>query len=97
MSRKFNKNRSVEESYLHVPVKYMSEVRGKETRPNCWSGKEFCIIDFYGNNALCGWRNNESCKVGKTFLCKIIHRGKKTGIIYKGKFYPLGRYEWVIY
>lgn len=93
---KFKKNREVDRSWMHVPAKYMSEVKGSNSKGHCWEGKEFCIIEFYGNRALCGWRNNETCKVGKTFLCKIVRKGKKTGIIYKDKFYQLGRYGWVI-
>lgn len=92
---KFKTNREVDKNWLHVPAKYMFNIKGSNNSKDMLNGKEFCIIEFYGNKALCGWRNGDTCKVGRTFLCDLAVRNKKRGIIYKNKFYPFDRYGWV--
>jgi hypothetical protein len=48
--------------------------------------KEFTIIEFLGKRrVLCGWRNTNTCKVGKTFVLPIINKNKKTYILYKNQ------------
>lgn len=47
--------------------------------------KTLTIVDFYGNNALVAWRNNNTCKMGMTRLCPIVHKHGKVYIEYKGK------------
>lgn len=89
MSKKFTKNRSVDWRYLHVPLKYCNKV------PCDNINKEFVLIDDYGKNFLAGYRNNETCRVGRTFLVKKIIKNKNTGFIYKGKFYKLNNSGWV--
>lgn len=88
---KFGKHREVTPLWLHVPAKYMSQLY----RVRNGVEKEFCIIEFYGDHALCAWRSNKTCRTGIPFTCKIETRGGKSGIVYKGKFYPFGRYGWV--
>lgn len=47
--------------------------------------KTLCIIDFYGKNALVAWRNNDSCKIGMTRLCRCYKKKNKWYIKYKDK------------
>lgn len=47
--------------------------------------KTLTIVDFYGKNALVAWRNNNTCKMGMTRLCPIVHKHGKVYIDYKGK------------
>lgn len=48
--------------------------------------KTLCIVDFYGKHlALVGWRNVDTFSVGKTRLCRVIHKNGKVYIRYKGK------------
>lgn len=48
--------------------------------------KEFTIIEFLGKHkALCAWRNTNECKIGKTFVCPIITKNKKSYILYKNQ------------
>ena len=86
---KFRKHRDVDPQWLHVPARYMGEVTGSNDKG--WT-KEFCVIEYYGNKALCAWRNNSRYCTGIPFICKIINKNKKKGILYKGKFYPFSRY-----
>lgn len=79
---KFEKYRSVHESYWRVPIKYCTEV------PNS-KDSSFVIMDFMGKNLLCAWRNNNTCKVGMPFLCRRIIKKGKSGFMYKNKFYSL--------
>lgn len=89
---KFGKNREVDPLWLHVPTVYMSQVKGSKDRG--WES-DFCVIQFYGNKALCAWRNNERCYTGMPFMCRVVTKNKKRGILYKGKFYPFTKYGWV--
>lgn len=89
---KFDKDRAVDPSWLHTPTVYMSKVRGSKDNMLKF---EFCIIQFYGNKALCAWRNNHRCYTGMPFMCSVVIKNKKKGILYKGKFYPFTRYGWV--
>ena len=48
--------------------------------------KSLCIVDFYGNDkALVAWRNNNTCKMGMTRICKIVKKDDKSYINYRGK------------
>ena len=48
--------------------------------------KTLCIVDIYGKKfALVAWRNNHTCKVGMTRICKLIYKDKKVYINYRGK------------
>lgn len=48
--------------------------------------KTLCIVDFYGNDkALVAWRNNKTYKMGMTRICKIVDKGDKSYIKYRGK------------
>ena len=41
--------------------------------------KTLCIVDFYGKNkALVAWRNNRTCKMGMTRICRVIEENGKT-------------------
>lgn len=85
---KFEKDRSVNPSYYRVPLKYCLNVKGE---PN----KEFVIIDINGKNAICAWRNTDTCKIGITFTCRLTRRNNKLGFIYKDKFVNLNNSGWV--
>lgn len=48
--------------------------------------KTLCIVDFYGKDkALVAWRNNNTCKMGMTHLCKVVEKNGKSYIRYRGK------------
>ena len=48
--------------------------------------KSLCIVDFYGKNkALVGWRNVDRFSIGMPTLCRIVRKGKKAYIEYRGK------------
>lgn len=86
---KFEKYRSVYESYWRLPIKYCTEVPGKKNT-------SFVIMDFMGKSLLCAWRNNKTCKVGMPFLCKRVIKRGKSGFMYKDKLYSLEtEYGWV--
>lgn len=92
---KFGKNREVDNRYLNVPVKYItSKYNGSNEGEK---DKSLCIIDFYGNDkALVGWRNNETCKMGMTRVCKIVHKDGKHYLKYKDKLILISDpYGWV--
>lgn len=75
--------------YLNIPIKYCTQVRGSN---NGQKDKDFVVIQFYGRHkCLCGWRNNESCKIGIPFLCNI----KGNFIKYKNQLIPLNDGGWV--
>ena len=82
MSMKFGKNREVNSYYLNVPVKYITNYTGANDGEK---DKTLCIVDFYGKHlALVGWRNGDTFSVGKTRLCRVIHKNGKAYIRYKG-------------
>jgi len=48
--------------------------------------KTLCIVDFYGDKlALVAWRNNRTCKMGMTRICKVVHKNNNVYIQYRGK------------
>lgn len=54
--------------------------------------KTFCILELSKHIATCAWRNNQTCKCGMTFTCKVEkHNDGTIGIIYKDKFYPINK------
>lgn len=89
MSKKFSKNREVNNHYLSIPLKYCFNVPTS-------NGKDFTIIDDYGKFFLCAWRNSDTAKAGMTFLCRKVFKKSTVGFLYKDKFYPLGKSGWVI-
>lgn len=77
---------SDDEKWLWQPVK---DIPAKHD-------KTFCIIEMSKRWAICGWRNNERCSIGMPIKCPIVKRNRRTGIIYKDKFYPIdGSSGWV--
>lgn len=60
--------------------------------------KTLCIVDFYGKDkALVAWRNNNTCKMGMTKMCKVIWKKDKMYLRYKGKLIQLsGTGGWVL-
>lgn len=148
MYKKFGKDRSVSPNWLHVPVKYMTEVNGSLTQSqsryeltdeyvskryedyvkfmneidiepitveefkqslledgDCGeyippkNDKDFCIVELHKHSAVCAWRNNQTCKIGMSFKCKVETKKDGTiGIVYKDKFYPINKSSsgWVI-
>lgn len=59
--------------------------------------KTFCIIEMSKKWAICGWRNNGRCSIGMPIKCPIVKRKRRTGIVYKDKFYPIdGSSGWVL-
>lgn len=60
--------------------------------------KTLCIVDFYGKDkALVAWRNNDTCKMGMTKMCKIVWKNGKMYLRYKGKLIQLsGIGGWVL-
>ena len=75
------------ESYEKIKQRYKDE--GIITRSHKLvkkaKDKTLTIVDFYGKNALVAWRNNNTCKMGMTRLCPIVHKHGKVYIEYKGK------------
>ena len=57
----------------------------KEVEVEGEADKTLAIIQFYGDKALVGWRNNDTAKMGMTRLCPIIKKDKKTYLIYRGR------------
>jgi hypothetical protein len=57
----------------------------KEVEEKGEADKTLAIIQFYGNKALVGWRNNDRCTMGMTRLCPIINKGKKSYLLYRGR------------
>ena len=90
MSLKFEKGRSVNWKYLHIPMMYCGEV------PNTNKNKNFVLIDDLGKHYVASWRNCDTCRTGMTFLVKKVFKKGKFGFEYKGKFYKLGNTGWVI-
>lgn len=59
--------------------------------------KTLCIVDFYGKDkALVAWRNNNTCKMGMTKMCKVVWKKDKMYLRYRGNLIPLsGTGGWV--
>lgn len=89
MSLKFNENRSVDSRYLHVPIKYCNQVPSN-------GSKEFVLIDCVGRYYVAAWRNENTCRVGMTFLVPRVERNGNIGFMYKNKFYKLNGSGWVL-
>ena len=59
--------------------------------------KTLTIVDIFGKNALVGWRNNKTCKMGMTKLCPMIWKHGKLYLKYKDKLIQLSNTGgWVI-
>lgn len=53
-------------------------------------------MDVMGKNVVCAWRNDNLCRVGRPFLCRLVINNGKRGFIYKDRFYSLEtKYGWV--
>ena len=85
MSRKFHKDREVDPSYLHVPLKYTFIKH--PTNPD----KELVLIDDLGKHYTAAWRNNKTNRVGIVFLLKRTEKG----FIHKDKEYKHNGSGWV--
>lgn len=86
---KFSKNRSVNDRYWAIPIKYCTEVPASRC-------KSFVVMDMMGKNVVCAWRNDNLCRVGRPFLCRLVVNNGKRGFIYKDRFYSLEtKYGWV--
>lgn len=83
MSRKFDKNRSVDYKYHEIPLKYTG-IR----HPNN-NNKELVLVDDYGKHYIAAYRNEKTNKVGIHFLLKKVISKGKYGFIFKDKFYSV--------
>lgn len=90
MSLKFGKNRSVYYGYHACPLRYPGIKHA--TRPQT----ELVLLDDLGKMYLAAYRNNQTSKVGITFLLKKEVKNGKSGFIFKDKFFANTRYGWVI-
>ena len=99
--KKFNEKFSLEtkmdysiETYNYLKKNgYISEVLLNDPKD-----KTLCIIDFYGKDkALVAWRNNKTCKMGMTRICKLEWKDKKLYLKYKDKLILLSNSSgWVL-
>lgn len=89
MSKKFDKNRSVDYRYLACPLKYTNIFH-----PNNHN-KELVLLDQLGKSYTAAWRNDKTNKIGITFLLKIDKVNGKNGFWFKDKFYSHNRSGWV--
>jgi hypothetical protein len=68
------------------------KIKSKEAKD-----KTLCIVDFYGKNALVGWRNNKTCKMGMTRLYPLVWKHGKLFLKYKDNLIQLSNTGgWVI-
>ena len=90
------RNDELNEKFPNLKVNYTRELYDKFVKENYpyiykevevegEADKTLAIIQFYGNKALVGWRNNDTAKMGMTRLCPIIKKDKKTYLIYRGR------------
>lgn len=86
MSLKFEKDRSVSPQYAKIPLRYTSI-----NHPNN-ADKELVLMDYFGKHYVAAWRNNNTDKIGITFLLKST----PGGFMYKDKEYKHNRSGWVI-
>lgn len=78
------------EQYRECVEKGEIALRMKSIPPK--NDKDFCILELSKRQATCAWRNNQTCKVGMTFVCKVDeHKDGTVGIVYKDKFYPINK------
>ncbi len=77
MSNKFEDNRSVDERYLKIPLRYTGILNPSN------NNRELILIDFLGDNYLAAYRNHHTGRIGRTFLLKAI----ENGFIFKDKKY----------
>lgn len=90
------RNDELNEKFPNLKVNYTRELYDefvkkndpyiyKEVEVEGEADKTLAIIQFYGDKALVGWRNNDTTKMGMTRLCPIIKKDKKTYLIYRGR------------
>lgn len=90
------RNDELNEKFPNLKVNYTRELYDefvkkndpyiyKEVEVEGEADKTLAIIQFYGDKALVGWRNNDTAKMGMTRLCPIIKKDKKTYLIYRGR------------
>lgn len=90
------RNDELNEKFPNLKVNYTMELYDefvkknypyiyKEVEVEGEADKTLAIIQFYGDKALVGWRNNDTAKMGMTRLCPIIKKDKKTYLIYRGR------------
>ena len=94
------RNDELNDKYPSMKVNYTKELYDKqvdsgykfiykEVEVKGEPDKTLAIIQFYGNKALVGWRNNDMASMGMTKLCPIIRKNKKTYLLYKGRKYEI--------
>ena len=90
------RNDELNEKFPNLKVNYTRELYDefvkkndpyiyKEVEVEGEADKTLAIIQFYGDKALVGWRNNDTAKMGMIRLCPIIKKDKKTYLIYRGR------------
>lgn len=68
------------------------KIKSKEAKD-----KTLCIVDIFGKNALVGWRNNKTCKMGITKLYPLVWKHGKLFLNYKDNLIQLSNTGgWVI-
>lgn len=103
------RNDELNERFPSLRVNYTKELYDEQVRDNYpyvykevnvkgEADKTLAIIQFYGNKALVGWRNNDTAKMGMTKLCQIVKKGKKTYLVYRGRNIEISHKKggWVI-
>lgn len=103
------RNDELNEKYPSLRVNYTKELYDEQVRDNYpyiykeidvkgEADKTLAIIQFYGNKALVGWRNNDAAKMGMTKMCPIIKKGKKIYLVYRGRNIEISHKKggWVI-
>lgn len=82
-------NEQIKDKYPYVYKQV--EIKGE-------ADKTLAVIQFYGNKALVGWRNNDTCKMGMTHMCPMVHKKGKTYLVYRGRKIELSRKHggWVL-
>lgn len=87
--KKFEKGRSVDPNYYHIPLKYFTNVmKGKY--------KELCIVDFMADgSALVAWHNYNTGRTGIVRRCPVNEKHGKFYLDYRGKDIEIDTWGWV--
>jgi len=92
MSLKFEKCRSVDFRYHAVPLNYTGVTHPSNKQ------RELVLLDWYpkgtenkpqGGTFLCAWKNHNTGKVGRQFLCKEVLKDNKRYFEFKDKLYDI--------
>ena len=98
VNHSYFKNKKYTEIDYEFDKSHGSYFTYEEVRVKGEPEKDLAIIQFYGNKALVGWRNNERASMGMTRLYPIIKKNKKTYLLYRGRKLEISRKKggWVI-